>query len=363
MKILSKRRLDIPKRYIYLSALLFSFVVLLQIFSAEEASSLIVSFRHVVLFVSIYAFWALTIDFIYALIAPFTAGESRISQIIVRLINATLLVLVNLIVSNLLYYAYLSLTTDFVFAEAYKDIKPFILKSVIIRFVDIFVICAILKVIEINKKVQDQNLQVITLENQLHLSQLEALRNQLDPHFLFNSLHTLNTLIGYDDEKAQAMVIKITNLLRKILDKRQQQMITFEEELDYFTSYLEIEEERFHDRLEVDIAVDENTKDQLVPTLMLQPLIENAFKHGIALLENKGKIELNAQIRDHIFSIRLSNSINTEINKKVVNSTKIGLENLNKRLKQTFGNDYLFTTNRDQGMFTAIIKIKLETIK
>lgn len=363
MVILKKRKLEIRKKYIFLSALLFSFVVLLQVFSTEQGSSFIESFRHVVLFVSIYAFWALSIEYINGIVAPLETSKSRTPQILIRLVGVAILVFLNLIVSNFLYYGYLVLTSELTINNAYLDFKPFIIKSILIRLIDILVIGIILKFIEANRKVQAQSLKVISLENQLHLSHLEALRNQLNPHFLFNSLHTLNTLIGYDNQKAQAMVIKITNLLRSILDNRQRHLISFEEELEYFKSYLEIEEERFYDRLEIDINIEGSTKNILVPSLILQPLIENAFKHGIARIEGKGKIKLSAKVEDNIFIIKLSNSINKNNEGLLINTTKIGLENLESRLKQMYGKDYLFTTSKNEDTFIATVQIKLRANK
>jgi len=362
MKLLNKQKFNIPKKYIYLASLLFSFAVLIQVISTEQNISFVHYFGHVVLFTSIYLFWALTIEYINEIVSPFQIGKSKFVQISERVINAIFLVLANLILTNILYYGFLFIATNLTLEEAFLDFKPYILKSIIIRFFDIVVIGLILKIIETNNTVQKQKIKVVYLENQLHLSQLEALRNQLDPHFLFNTLHTLNTLIGYDDKKARSMIIKVTKLLRKILDKREKQLITFEEELEYFINYLEIEEERFHDRLEIHINVDDNTKDILVPTLILQPLIENAFKHGIAHLEDKGVIKLSAKIEDNIFLIQLTNSFNTNSKRLAVNSTKLGLENLQNRILHTYGENSLFITEIINNNFIASIKIELNKL-
>lgn len=357
MVILAKYKLEVPKRYVYISALLFSLAVILQVVNAEQDVNALVYIRHITLFTAVYLFWALTIDYLNGLVKPFDQNRLIFLQITERFISATILVFLNLIITNILYYTVLVIFTNFTLAEVYGDFSPYFLKSILIRFLDVIIIGAILKIMETYQTVQKQKLKVVSLENKLHLSQLEALRNQLDPHFLFNTLHTLNTLIGYDDKKARSMVIKVTNLLRKILDRREKHLITFEEELEYFTSYLDIEEERFHDRLEVTIDVEDNTLDTLVPTLILQPLIENAFKHGIAQIEGEGKINLEAKLQENRLVIHLSNSIPKKNQSIAVNSTKVGLTNLQSRLQQVYGDNFEFSTEKKDNLFLVTLKI------
>lgn len=357
MNILRSHKTDIPKKYIYITALLFSLAIIIQVSSTEQNPSVSLLLRRIILFGSIYVFWALLLDYINALIQPFEESKSILLQISARFISASLLVLLNLLVTNIIYYAILMIFANFTISEAFLDFQPYIIKSIMVRFFDLIAIGLILKLIAANQTLQTQKLKVISLENQLHISQLETLRNQLDPHFLFNTLHTLNTLIGYDDKKARSMVIKVTNLLRKILDKREKQLITFDEEIDYFKNYLAIEEERFHDRLEVTIDIENETRGIMVPTLMLQPLIENAFKHGIAQIEGKGLIELKAFVKGDFLNISLSNSIPEHQSSSHSNSTKLGLQNLESRLQQVYGNDYILNTKKVENNFVVTIKI------
>ena len=124
------------------------------------------------------------------------------------------------------------------------------------------------------------------------------------------------------------MIIKVTHLLRNLLDQRGKHLIAFEEELAYFERYLDIEQERFHDRLTVNFDIEEATKPVLVPTLMLQPLIENAFKHGISLIEEKAQIKLSASIKDQKLAIKLSNSIPKDGRQNIFSEAIIPLEQL-----------------------------------
>lgn len=357
MDILTRHQTGIPKKYVYMASLLFCLAVMIQVGSSVQNPIAGVFLRRFILFGSIYILWALCIDYINAIFQPLEKEKSITFQVVERFLSSLLLVLFNLAASNIIYYAILISFTSMTIAEAYLDFQPYIFKSIVIRFFDIIIIGLILKTISANQSLQQQRLKVISLENQLHISQLETLRNQLDPHFLFNTLHTLNTLIGYDDKKARSMVIKVTNLLRKILDKRTQQLIVFEEEIDYFRNYLEIEEERFHDRLEITVNIEDATRKIMVPTLMLQPLIENAFKHGISQLTDQGTIKLDAFIEGHTFIIRLSNTVPSDKLSRASISTKIGLQNLDSRLRQVYGEDYMLDTKKDEHNFVVTIKI------
>ena len=358
MKILRRNKTGIPKKYIYITALLFTVTVIIQVNSSERITNTDFFIRRIVLFSSIYFLWALLLEYINALVRPLEQERSVVIQGIERLLSLVLLVLFNLVITNVMYYVVPLIFKSMTVTDVYVDFQPYILKSIIIRCLDVIIIGVILKGVYGYQSLQKQKLQVVSLENQLHSSQLETLRNQLDPHFLFNTLHTLNTLIGYDDKKARSMVIKITNLLRKILDKRDRQLITFDEEIDYFKNYLEIEEERFHDRLGVEINIEDVTREIMVPTLILQPLIENAFKHGIGQIEGKGVIKLKAYKKDDNFIISLSNTTNYNKKSDVSISTKFGLKNLDMRLHQVYGDRYILDTKEGIDNYTAIITIK-----
>ena len=356
MQILRSQKVNLPKKYVYLSALLISILVILQVSSRAENNTIFLG--NIVLLLSNYLVWALGIEYIYGAIQPFKSfKELRFTKVLEVLISLFFLVIIHLLITNVIYYSYKISISNFTFIEAFNEFKPFVLKSILSRFFDVFIIAVLLKIIETYNTVERQKTQVVSLENQLHLSQLETLRSQLNPHFLFNTLHTLNSLIGYDDKKAKSMVIKVTNLLRKILEKREQQMITLAEEMDYFKNYLDIEEERFHDRLEVVIDVDDKTKDIQVPTLLLQPLIENAFKHGISHIEGKGIINLKASLEQDILIIKLSNSIPKIYKIHLQHSTKVGLQNLKSRLDQIYSDAYEFSTEKKKDTFEVTIKI------
>ena len=119
------------------------------------------------------------------------------------------------------------------------------------------------------------------LESQLAKAQLDSLKMQLHPHFLFNTLHAVSALIDDNPKRARRVIARLGELLRSTLDIAEEQTIPLEQEIALTKLYLEIEQERFGDKLEVKINVSDSDLDCMVPTLILQPLIENAIKHGI----------------------------------------------------------------------------------
>jgi signal transduction histidine kinase len=148
------------------------------------------------------------------------------------------------------------------------------------------------------RRYREREARASQLEAQLATSQLQALKMQLQPHFLFNTLHSVSMLNLTDADAANRVLVKLSDLLRITLDNTGSQEVPLEEEIDFLDRYLEIESIRFQDRLEVRFLLDDDVQDTLVPNLALQPLVENAIRHGIAKSSTAGTIEVRAQSRD-----------------------------------------------------------------
>lgn len=140
-----------------------------------------------------------------------------------------------------------------------------------------------------------EQMQAAQLQTELVEARLQALRMQLNPHFLFNTLHTISSLIHHAPETADRMVARLSDLLRTSLDCSNRQEVPLSEELQFLKQYLDIEQIRFQERLTIDIKVDPALNDCLVPHLILQPIVENAVKHGVESREDTGCIEICAQ--------------------------------------------------------------------
>jgi two-component system LytT family sensor kinase len=151
---------------------------------------------------------------------------------------------------------------------------------------------------ELATREREREQRTLALEAQLAGAQLQALRMQLHPHFLFNTLNTIAALVREQDVTASVRLIsQLGDVLRQVLRSAEQQEVTLAEELAFTGRYLEIEQVRFADRLRVRWAADDDVRGVLVPYLILQPLVENALRHGIARREEAGLVEIGARRR------------------------------------------------------------------
>jgi len=177
------------------------------------------------------------------------------------------------------------------------------------------------------------------LEQQLTEARLEALRMQLNPHFLFNTLHAISSLVGRDPHGVRRMVARLSELLRRVLDEEAPQEIPLAEELDMLRDYLEIQQIRFQDRLDVTIDVPAAIQNARVPYLILQPIAENAIKHGASRVRGTGRIVIDGRRENDrlLLSVR-DNGPGFENGDTF--TPGIGLRNVEARLDGLYGDDY-----------------------
>ncbi|HEY0723690.1 MAG TPA: histidine kinase, partial [Pyrinomonadaceae bacterium] len=144
------------------------------------------------------------------------------------------------------------------------------------------------------QKLQERELRASQLEAQLAQSQLQVLKMQLHPHFLFNTLNAISALIRESPDEAEEMVSRLGDLLRMTLETAGLQEVPFKKELEFLRHYIDIEQTRFQDRLRVEMAIEPETLDGLVPSMILQPLVENSVRHGVAPRPEGGCIKIKA---------------------------------------------------------------------
>jgi two-component system LytT family sensor kinase len=190
---------------------------------------------------------------------------------------------------------------------------------------------------------RDRELRASQLETKLIEARMAALQQQLQPHFLFNTLHAISTLMHRDVDAADRTLIRLSDLLRITLENTGQHEVTLKTELDFLAKYLDIEQTRYADRLIVRFTIEPEALDTLVPSLLLQPLVENAIKHGVARKAGPGHIDISAR-RDHDklwIEVRddgagLSESALSALQKG------IGVSTTRARLQHLFGADFRF---------------------
>jgi LytS/YehU family sensor histidine kinase len=184
-------------------------------------------------------------------------------------------------------------------------------------------------------------LRASELEKRLAQARLQSLQSQMNPHFLFNTLHSISALMHKDVEAADRMVMKLSDLLRLALANTDTHEVPLKQELDFLDRYLEIEKTRFRERLSVEREFDPETLNARVPNLVLQPLVENAIRHGVERHARPGRIILRA--RKENGSLRLEVQDNGDgIQPGTKNREGIGLSNTRSRLEQLYGRDQRF---------------------
>jgi two-component system LytT family sensor kinase len=185
------------------------------------------------------------------------------------------------------------------------------------------------------KRVRRQEAERYEYQQALAASELQALKMQLHPHFLFNTLHGIATLAETDPKSAKAMIVKLSNLLRTALDRDNSDLIPLEGELRFVREYLDLEKMRFGSRLKVEWQIAPETCRLLVPQMILQPLVENAIRHGVSSSREGGWIEVATSASNGILNIRVLNSVGGETS----NGTGVGLRNVEARLKYLYSGD------------------------
>lgn len=151
----------------------------------------------------------------------------------------------------------------------------------------------------------DKRVAAAELQRSLQQARLDALRMQLQPHFLFNTLSNIAILVDEDPETARSMLVRLSELLRSTIDNPGRNEVTLREELDVLQRYLDIELLRFRDRLTVSVDVDPAALDCRVPPFLLQPLVENALRHGIGVRAGAGRIVISGRVEDGALALRV----------------------------------------------------------
>ncbi len=212
---------------------------------------------------------------------------------------------------------------------------------------------------------QEANARALKANSLAHEAQLKMLRYQLNPHFLFNTLNAISTLVlEKNTRKANQMVSRLSDFLRYSLDNDPMQKVTLEQEINTLNLYLGIEKVRFEERLKLEFDIEENAEKALIPSLILQPLVENSIKYAIAHAENGGTIKLCAKQKGHYLVLALSDDgpgIEL-VNGKLPECRGVGVRNTQDRLEELYNTEHHFTLkNLHPNGLEVSLKIPFET--
>lgn len=305
-----------------------------------------------------YTLWAVLLPLVYYLVSKYQITNFSSSEIFKAFVVSFLMAIFHEVTSNIIYHGPLH----------FLGFKPFTQKTMnfifrafpsalISRLVEYWILYATLTAIDYRRELRKKQLEFVQLESQLAGAQLNALRLQLQPHFLFNTLNTISSLMEFDIKKSQKIVSQLGSLLRTVLDENTAKTIPLREELEFVKSYLAIEQVRFMDRLNIQYEIDEKSLDALVPSLILQPLVENGIKHGFSNKIEAGTITVTTQrIADKIrFAVR-DDGRGSAIDIEELMNKGIGLKNAKQRLDLIYNENYDIKINSgiDKGFEIAI---------
>jgi two-component system, LytTR family, sensor kinase len=191
-------------------------------------------------------------------------------------------------------------------------------------------------------------------EKLLMAARVEALASQINPHFLFNTLTSISSLIRSKPETARMLIVKLSGLLRRLL-RSQEHFVTLREELEAIDEYLDIESIRFGPRLHVEKSIDPASLEIVVPSMLLQPLVENSIKHGLSPKIGEGRITIKSvREKDHVVIDVIDNGVGVgPAHVERVQAGGIGLRNVNERLKVIYGANYQLQLDSVPGQGTC----------
>lgn len=235
------------------------------------------------------------------------------------------------------YYPGIEFTS---YAHAFKT---FLLVNFHLALFFYWAILGVSYAIDYYRKYRERELRASQLETRLAQARLQVLKMQLHPHFLFNTLNAISELVYKDPESAEQMITNLSDLLRLSLENVGVQEVPLKQELDFLNKYVEIEQTRFHDRLRLSMEIEPDTLDACVPNMILQPLVENAIRHGIGALSTGGRIEIGADKEEgmlHLF-VR-DNGRGLLKGEQQALKEGVGLANTRARLAHLYGQTHRF---------------------
>ncbi|MBT1702763.1 sensor histidine kinase [Chryseosolibacter indicus] len=241
-----------------------------------------------------------------------------------------------------------------------EDYLNFVNNWIIIRGIINWLMLAVVTVLSwlwFNIKEQKESeLRKLTTEKLAREAELASLRQKLQPHFLFNSLNSINALIGSRPEEARKMVQQLSDFFRSTLKKDDQQLVPFSEELQHLELYLDIEKVRFGHRLKTHIEHDDDALGLVLPALLLQPVVENAIKFGLYDTTGEIIIRIKARTENNFLVVTVENPYDPETSKPK-QGTGFGLNAIQRRLYLLYARQDLLTTMQDEVTFSTQIRI------
>lgn len=242
--------------------------------------------------------------------------------------------------------------------ENYRGLIPLLVIAGILLFLLGVAVSYLMIFFEKTREFEKRSLELQLLAQQ---AEMKALKAQIDPHFLFNSLNSISALSSIDPAGSREMCLLLSDFLRKSLHLGAKKFVTFEEELDLISGFFSIEKIRLGPRLGINMMISEESKKCIVPPLLLQPLVENALNHGIRHLVQGGEIQITAVKKDKRLIIEVENPQDPE--KPSAKSEGIGLDNVRRRLQTIFPSEGRLECVESESVYRAVITMPAKTVE
>ncbi|HOY27497.1 MAG TPA: histidine kinase [Flavobacteriales bacterium] len=235
--------------------------------------------------------------------------------------------------------------------------------GIVQRFMEYGLLLVLLMYMETHRQVREERTRVLQLQNELQTTQLLALKKQLQPHFLYNTLNTVSALMDVDTRSARKVLSRLGQLLRTTLDEERKELVTLLHEVDHVGNYLDIESIRFQDRLQVHYNIPSECQTAMVPGMVLQPLVENSIKHGLDATNAEVHITIEARKAGGIIELIVSdNGRGCQNVPGALSQGGIGLSNVRERLSLLYGGAGSFHVHSEHGKgFQVILAFPFET--
>lgn len=287
---------------------------------------------------------------------------SSTKTILYKLLAAVIGVIIGTAITESIYASF-GIVDDDVIALGKYTIDPITTNFISYALLSIFIAIPLFikqaKRYELLLELKEKELQVQQAEQLIAKAELETLQAKINPHFLYNSLNSIAGLIHDEPDKAESMVLSLSDLFRYSLNTQSKSYTTVDEEIKMVNTYMDIEKTRFEDQLEYTIDIDEEAKSYLIPRFLIQPLVENAIKHGTSKIE-KGKMELSIKKSDNGLTIRVADN-GPDFPPQMSNG--YGVRNVREKLNLLFPekNEIVFNNHPEKYIEIEIQQLKKQT--
>ena len=313
----------------------------------------------------IYLTWILFIPFIYAFVIKHRVEKPKVLSKIVLIsllgiLIASLHRTIAVTIVELLQGLFLGMPIDL--KEILITKKYFLFAYMFDSYLMYWMIVAVIFTFDYYRKFNENRLIASQLQSKLSLAELNMLKMQIHPHFLFNTLNTISALVHKNPDDADKMISRLSDLLRTSLDYSGKHFVTLKEETEFLNLYLEIQKVRFKDRLNVVVNLDPASLNILVPAIILQPLVENSIKHVLEKTKDICEIKISSVLDNNILTLEVIDNGPGILDSNYENKEGVGLSNVKSRLSQIYNNEQsLKIKNLENRGLLVSIEIPIQT--